>query len=232
MERVKTGIKGLDQMLQGGLLPRRLASSRARRERARAPWACSSSITASSNTTSPASSSPSKSSPAVLPRRRQLWLGFRELERQGKLKVIMSSPRSRAMTWRALAAPSRRRPKRWVPGASWWTASPTFAACSKTLRIARAAIQLCQRPQARGADQHADAGEPDALRRAPANRRLDRFTVDTYILLRYVEIESVVHKALLVLKFRGSDHAKDIRSSRSPGRGSSSSPGSRAKRVS
>jgi circadian clock protein KaiC len=29
--------------------------------------------------------------------------------------------------------------------------------------------------------------------------------------LRYVEIDSAIHKALLVLKLRGSDHAKDIR---------------------
>ncbi len=37
------------------------------------------------------------------------------------------------------------------------------------------------------------------------------FVVDSYTLLRYVEIESAVRKALLVLKLRGSDHAKDIR---------------------
>ncbi|HMQ50896.1 MAG TPA: ATPase domain-containing protein [Anaerolineae bacterium] len=37
------------------------------------------------------------------------------------------------------------------------------------------------------------------------------FVVDSYILLRYVEIESAIRKALLVLKMRGSDHAKDIR---------------------
>lgn len=37
------------------------------------------------------------------------------------------------------------------------------------------------------------------------------FVVDSYILLRYVEIESVIRKALLVLKLRGSNHAKDIR---------------------
>lgn len=37
------------------------------------------------------------------------------------------------------------------------------------------------------------------------------FVVDSYLLLRYVEIESTIHKALLVLKTRGSDHAKDIR---------------------
>jgi circadian clock protein KaiC len=34
---------------------------------------------------------------------------------------------------------------------------------------------------------------------------------DSYILLRYVEIESAIRKAVLVMKLRGSDHAKDIR---------------------
>jgi circadian clock protein KaiC len=37
------------------------------------------------------------------------------------------------------------------------------------------------------------------------------FLVDAYVLLRYVEIESAVHKALLVLKMRGSNHDKGIR---------------------
>jgi len=37
------------------------------------------------------------------------------------------------------------------------------------------------------------------------------FLVDSYILLRYVEIDSAVRKALLVLKLRGSEHDKDIR---------------------
>jgi circadian clock protein KaiC len=37
------------------------------------------------------------------------------------------------------------------------------------------------------------------------------FVVDSYVMLRYVEIQSAVHKALLVLKLRGSDHDKEIR---------------------
>jgi circadian clock protein KaiC len=37
------------------------------------------------------------------------------------------------------------------------------------------------------------------------------FVADSFIMLRYVEIESAIRKALLVLKLRGSDHAKDIR---------------------
>lgn len=37
------------------------------------------------------------------------------------------------------------------------------------------------------------------------------FVADSYVLLRFVEFDSAIHKALLVLKLRGSDHAKDIR---------------------
>ena len=37
------------------------------------------------------------------------------------------------------------------------------------------------------------------------------FIVDSYMLLRYVEIDSTIEKALCVLKMRGSDHQKDIR---------------------
>jgi circadian clock protein KaiC len=37
------------------------------------------------------------------------------------------------------------------------------------------------------------------------------FLVDSYLIMRYVEIESAIRKALFVLKMRGSDHAKDIR---------------------
>lgn len=37
------------------------------------------------------------------------------------------------------------------------------------------------------------------------------FIVDSYMLLRYVEIDSAIAKALCMLKMRGSDHQKDIR---------------------
>lgn len=37
------------------------------------------------------------------------------------------------------------------------------------------------------------------------------FIVDSYTLLRYVEIDSAIEKALCILKMRGSDHHKDIR---------------------
>jgi circadian clock protein KaiC len=37
------------------------------------------------------------------------------------------------------------------------------------------------------------------------------FIVDSYMLLRFVEIDSAIQKALCILKMRGSDHQKDIR---------------------
>jgi circadian clock protein KaiC len=37
------------------------------------------------------------------------------------------------------------------------------------------------------------------------------FIVDTTIMLRYVEIESAMQRAIMVLKMRGSNHAKEIR---------------------
>lgn len=37
------------------------------------------------------------------------------------------------------------------------------------------------------------------------------FIVDSYVALRFVEIASVMQKALLIFKLRGSDHASDIR---------------------
>jgi len=47
-------------------------------------------------------------------------------------------------------------------------------------------------------------GDTNSLSRAP-------FVVDSFVILRYVEIDSAVAKALLVLKMRGSAHATDIR---------------------
>ncbi len=37
------------------------------------------------------------------------------------------------------------------------------------------------------------------------------FIVDTYLLLRYLEVESEIKRCLMILKMRGSDHDKDIR---------------------
>jgi circadian clock protein KaiC len=44
-----------------------------------------------------------------------------------------------------------------------------------------------------------------------AERGALSFVVDTIILLRYVEVESAIQRAIAVMKMRGSDHVKEIR---------------------
>lgn len=45
------------------------------------------------------------------------------------------------------------------------------------------------------------------------------FIVDSYFLLRYVEVDSSIQKALIIIKMRGSDHQKDIRCFKCTGSG-------------
>lgn len=52
---------------------------------------------------------------------------------------------------------------------------------------------------------------PALLGDTPEDEEDLAFVADSYIMLRYVEIESTLAKALLVLKQRGSHHARDIR---------------------
>ena len=52
---------------------------------------------------------------------------------------------------------------------------------------------------------------PALLGEAPEGDSEIAFVVDSYCILRYVEIDSAISKAALILKMRGSDHAKDIR---------------------
>jgi len=54
----------------------------------------------------------------------------------------------------------------------------------------------------------AEENRADAL---PVLRGRIAYIVDTILLLRYVEIESAMQRALIVLKMRGSNHAKEIR---------------------
>jgi circadian clock protein KaiC len=60
---------------------------------------------------------------------------------------------------------------------------------------------------------------PALLGETPDSEEDLAFVVDSYTLLRYVELQGAVHKALLVLKLRGSNHDKDIRQYAITGRG-------------
>jgi circadian clock protein KaiC len=137
---------------------------------------------------------------------------FRRLEEEGKLEIIMSSPEvSRAdlertgghIEQRARTMGARRILVDSISHFERLSEDPVhlrqmiFAFINGLKREGLTAVLTRESP--------ALLGEAEAFDEGLA------FLVDTYIQLRYVEMDSAIHKALLVLKMRGSDHDKDIR---------------------
>jgi circadian clock protein KaiC len=136
---------------------------------------------------------------------------FRQLERDGKLRVIMTSPEvsrsdlesvggtietlAREMGARRILVDS-------ISHFDQLTTDPVemravvYGFINALKREGLTSVLTRESPALLGGDE-----EDDDI----------AFVVDSYILLRYVEIESSIRKALLALKVRGSDHAKDIR---------------------
>ncbi|MGD2040677.1 MAG: ATPase domain-containing protein, partial [Anaerolineae bacterium] len=136
---------------------------------------------------------------------------FRQLEREGKLRVIMTSPE--------------------VSRADLESVGGTIETLAREMGARRVLVdsishfdQLTEDPVELRSVVY---GFINALKREGLTSILTRespvllggdegdnaiaFVVDSYTLLRYVEMDSAIRKALLVLKLRGSDHAKDIR---------------------
>lgn len=213
MERVKTGIPGLDEMLHGGFLPQ----------------------TANLVEGAPGTGKTTlgmqfiyhgivaHGEPGLVLTFEEFpqqyyndaasfgW-DFRQMEREGKLRVVMTSPE--------------------VTKADLEQVGGRIEGLVRQIGAKRVLVdslshfeRLCEGPT------HLRAvvfGFVNALKREGLTSILTRenmallgeseatddalgFLVDSYTLLRYVELESTIRKALLVLKMRGSDHDKGIR---------------------
>ena len=213
MERVKTGIDGLDQMLHGGLLPQTANLVEGAPGTGKSTLGMQFIYNGIQQYDEPGLIVTFEEFPVQYYRDAENFgWDFRELERQGKLKVIMSSPEVTRQDLESV-------------GGTIETAAMEMGAkrilvdsISHFRRLSRDPLEL----------RELEYGFINSLKREGLTSVLTResqalfgearqiddyvaFTVDTYILLRYVEIESAINKALLVLKLRGSDHAKDIR---------------------
>lgn len=221
MERVKTGIKGLDQMLEGGLLPQTATLVEGAPGTGKSTLGMQFIYNGIVQDDEPGLIVTFEEFPQQYYRdAASFGWDFRELERQGKLRVIMSSPE---VTHHDLTS----------VGGIIETAAKEMGARRILVDSISHFRRLEQDPIALRELQYSfinalkREGLTSLLTRESQtlfgeNRQTDdfvAFTADTYLLLRYVEIESIVQKALLVLKFRGSDHAKDIRQFEITGQG-------------
>lgn len=214
MERVKTGIPGLDEMLSGGFLPQTanlVEGAPGTGKTTLGMQFISHGIVACGE-------------PGLILTFEEFpqqyysdaasygW-DFQSMEREGKLRVVMTSPEVskadleqvggrieslvREIGAKRILVDSLSHFERLAEDPSWLR--PTVYGFINSLKregltavLTRESVALLGEAEGTSSDAFA-------------------FLVDSYVLLRYVEIESAVHKALLVLKMRGSDHDKGIR---------------------
>lgn len=214
MERVKTGITGLDEMLRGGLLPQTATLVEGAPGTGKTTLGMQFIYHGIVDYGEPGIILTFEQFPSQFYRdAANFGWDFRRLEEEGKLRVVMTSPEvsfadlqavegqievlAREMGARRILVDSLSHFQR-------LTQDPlqlrhlAYTFINGLKREGLTAILTWESPVLLGQPMEGyEAGIP--------------FIIDTYILLRYVEIESSVHKALLVLKMRGSDHDKDIR---------------------
>ncbi len=212
-DRVKTGIKGLDDMLQGGFLSQTANLVEGPPGTGKSTLGMQFIYNGIRNHNEPGLIVTFEEFPQQYYRDAESFgWDFRQLEREGKLRVIMTSPE--------------------VSRADLESVGGTIETLAREMGARRVLVdsishfdQLTEDPvelravvysfvnslKREGLTTVLTRESPVLLGGDDAEDNTIAFVVDSYILLRYVEIESAIRKALLVLKLRGSDHAKDIR---------------------
>lgn len=211
--RVKTGMPGLDAMLRGGLLPQTVTLVEGAPGTGKTTFGMQFIYHGIVAHNEPGIILTFEQFPSQYYRdAANFGWDFRRLEKEGKLRIIMTSPEvSQAYLEEAggqIEELARQMGARRI----------LVDSISQFERLTDSPVQLRQMVYSfinglkrEGLTAVLTRESPALLGEAEGYDESIPFIVDTYILLRYVEMESAIHKALLVLKMRGSDHDKEIR---------------------
>jgi circadian clock protein KaiC len=213
MKRIKTGVSGLDEMLHGGLLPQTATLVEGAPGTGKTTLGMQFIYHGIVAQDEPGIILTFEQFPSQYYRdAANFGWDFRQLEKEGRLRIIMTSPEvSRAHLEKAggqIEELARQMGARRI----------LVDSLSQFERLAEDPVQLRQMVygfinglKREGLTAVLTRESPALLGEPEGYEESIPFVVDTYILLRYVEMDSAIHKALLVLKMRGSDHDKDIR---------------------
>jgi len=221
MDRVKTGIAGLDDMLHGGFLPQSANLVEGAPGTGKTTLGMQFIYNGIVQFNEPGLIVTFEEFPQQYYRdAASFGWDFRELERQQKLRVIMSSPEVTRVDLESVGGMIESAVQ------EMGARRVLIDSLSHFERLTRDPVELRSIQYSfinalkREGLTSILTRESPALFGEDSSEETDiAFMVDSYILLRYVEIESTVRKALLVLKLRGSDHAKDIRQFEITGKG-------------
>lgn len=211
-KRVTTGIKGFDEMLGGGFLPGSMVLVRGAPGTGKTSLALQFLIHGAAKRNEPGLLITFEEFPSSLYRDAEaLGWDLRELEASGKLHLMFTSPEvflaslespDSHLNQLILDANIRRLVLDSVTHFNRLTDDmqelrKLYVSAANGLRREGVTAMLVGE-EGRSEYQRADKGGLS-------------FIVDAIVLMRYVEIESAMQRAIVVLKIRGSDHAKEIR---------------------
>ena len=212
MQRVKTGIKELDEMLHGGFLPQTANLVEGAPGTGKTTLGMQFIYNGITQYDEPGLILTFEEFPQQYYRdAASFGWDFKQLEQEGKLKVIMTSPEISRLDLENV-------------GGMIETMANEIGARRVLVDSLSHFQKLTEDPVELRQIQYSFINalkregltalltkESDAILGEAYSDESVAFVADSYLMLRYVEIESAIQKALLVLKLRGSDHAKDIR---------------------
>jgi circadian clock protein KaiC len=211
-ERVSTDIKGLDEMLQGGFLPQTANLVEGPPGTGKSTFGMQFIYNGIHYHDEPGLILTFEEFPQQYYRDAESFgWDFRELEREGKLRVIMTSPEVSRSDLESVGGTIETLAREMGARRILVDSISHFDQLTTDSIEFRSTVYGFINSLKREGLTSVLTRESAVLLGGEEEENLIAYVVDSYIMLRYVEIESAIRKALLVLKLRGSDHAKDIR---------------------
>ena len=212
-QRIKTGIKGLDEMLCGGFLPQTANLVEGATGTGKTTLGMQFIYNGITRYNEPGLIITFEEFPQQYYRDAAAFgWDFKKLEKEGKLKVIMTSPEVTRLDLERVGGMIETLVTEMGAQCILVDSLSHFARLtSDPVELRAIEYSFINALKREGLTSILTRESPALLGGTESDEENVAFIVDSYILMRYVEIESVIHKALLVLKLRGSDHARDIR---------------------
>jgi len=210
-KRVPTGVKGLDEMLDGGFLPGSMVLVRGAPGTGKTSLALQFLIHGAAKHDEPGLLISFEEFPSSLYRDAEaLGWNLKELEASGKLYLMFTSPE---VFLAGLESPGSRL-NQLILGANIRRLVLDSVTHFNRLTDDAQELRRVYTSVANGLRREGVTamllGEESRVGYQRADKGGLLFIVDAIIMLRYVEIESAMQRAIMVLKMRGSDHAKEI----------------------
>lgn len=211
-KRTKTGIAGLDQMLSGGLLKGSTTLIRGAPGTGKTTLGMQFLYSGITEENERGLLISFEEFPLSL-HRDALSFGWdlRTLEKEEKLRLIFTSPRIFLSSLQSPSSPLNRTIQEWDVQRVVLDSISHFTRMTRDSQEMREIYNNVINGLKREGITSILTSEDSGTSLSTEERGRISFIVDNIILMRYVEIDSTMQRAILVLKTRGSDHTKEIR---------------------